>query len=333
MSLIEKDTVQSLTVEATSYCNLHCPQCNRFTEDGFLSEKLDLAHLQFETFCQAIKPGTFPNLKSITFEGDHGDVIMHPDAKKMFEYSSTIASVTAFTNGSIRNSQWWADLAKIKNLTVVFSIDGLKDTNYLYRINSDWDKIIENAQAFINNGGQAEWKFIIFKHNQHQIETAKKLSQDMGFTKFYAEPSSRNFFGTKIWPVKVEGNFLYNLEMADSAPNYSLRTHVLTEKIYKNQEFVSPTCQVTTYKDLYLNFKGHLLPCCMTSMTTWMDDISSRLWVKLLGNIDDIDISKRTIDQILDSDFYRFKLENSFKDKKRVHHVCVANCANKQSQL
>ena len=329
MSLIEKDKIKTLTIEATSYCNLHCPQCPRFDEDGFLMKGLDLAHLQFEIFCQAIKPGTFSNLKYIVFEGDHGDVVMHPDAKKMFEYCSTIASVKAVTNGSLRNSQWWADLAKIKNLTVVFSIDGLKDTNHLYRINSDWDKIIENSQAYINNGGQAEWKFIVFKHNQHQIETAKKLSQDMGFTEFSTQSSNRNFFGSKTWPVKVEGNFLYNLEMTDLISDYSIKTHVHTEKIYKNQEFVSPTCQWAVYRNLYLNFKGHLLPCCMTSNKTWRDDISSRLWLRLLGNIDDIDISKRTIDQILDSEFYRFRLENSFRDKKRVHHICVANCTNK----
>ena len=38
----------------------------------------------------------------------------------------------------------------------------IKDTNP-YRIRTDFDKIMENAKTYINAGGIAEWKYIIFK--------------------------------------------------------------------------------------------------------------------------------------------------------------------------
>ena len=56
---------------------------------------------------------------------------------------------------------------------VIFAIDGLEDTNHLYRVNTNFNKIMENAKAFINAGGIARWDFIAFAHNEHQIEEAK----------------------------------------------------------------------------------------------------------------------------------------------------------------
>jgi MoaA/NifB/PqqE/SkfB family radical SAM enzyme len=327
MSVITIEQVHNLVVEATSFCNLHCPQCGRFTEDGFLAQGLQPSHLDFQTFSKAIKPGAFPNLRLVTFEGDYGDIMMHPDAKKFIEHCSSFANVHAVSNASMRVPQWWADLAKIKNLTVTFSIDGLQDTNHLYRINAEWEKIINNARAFIENGGQARWKFIVFKHNQHQIQEAKKLAHKMGFVDFETVVSNRNFYGSKIWPVKIDGKFVRNLEMTDLARSVRDKTHIVTSQLVKNNDHVTPSCEWAKFNKIYLNFKGHLLPCCMTSQRTWMDDMSARLWMRLVGNVNDIDISKHSPDKILQSEFYKNTLEQSFANKKRVHHACVANCA------
>ena len=68
----------------------------------------------------------------------------------------------------------------MKNVIMSFSIDGLEDTNHLYRQDVEWDKIMERAKKFIGAGGRAEWKFIIFRHNQHQVEEARSLSKELG---------------------------------------------------------------------------------------------------------------------------------------------------------
>ena len=74
---------------------------------------------------------------------------------------------------------------------VIFAIDGLEDTNHLYRVNTNFNKIMENAKAFINAGGLARWDFIAFAHNEHQIEEAKALAEQMGFVKFRYKKSNR----------------------------------------------------------------------------------------------------------------------------------------------
>ena len=59
------------------------------------------------------------------------------------------------------------------NYGVVFGIDGLEDTSHIYRVNTSFKKVIENAEAFIKQGGLGTWQFIVFKHNVHQLESAK----------------------------------------------------------------------------------------------------------------------------------------------------------------
>ena len=52
---------------------------------------------------------------------------------------------------------------------------------------------MENAQAFIDAGGRARWDFIVFAHNEHQVEDAEALAKKMGFEKFQYKKSARFF--------------------------------------------------------------------------------------------------------------------------------------------
>ena len=76
-------------------------------------------------------------------------------------------------------------------LRVVWGIDGLEDTNHIYRVGAKWEKIINNAKAFIDAGGIASWQFIEFEHNKHQIEEAKQLAKELGFKEFRLVSSTR----------------------------------------------------------------------------------------------------------------------------------------------
>ena len=49
-----------------------------------------------------------------------------------------------------------------------FSVDGLKDTNHIYRKNVKWDKIQANMDTYLAGPGIMHWDFIVFKHNFHQ---------------------------------------------------------------------------------------------------------------------------------------------------------------------
>ena len=52
---------------------------------------------------------------------------------------------------------------------VIFSLDGLEDTNHIYRVGVQFKKVMENTQAFINAGASAHWDMLVFKHNKHHV--------------------------------------------------------------------------------------------------------------------------------------------------------------------
>ena len=68
------------------------------------------------------------------------------------------------------------------------AIDGISETTYnQYRLGGDYLKIIENVKSFMalkKQGGYKkpfiEWQFVVFKHNEHEIEDAKKLAKSIG---------------------------------------------------------------------------------------------------------------------------------------------------------
>jgi MoaA/NifB/PqqE/SkfB family radical SAM enzyme len=325
--MINIDQIKNIVIEATSYCNLHCPQCARFEMDGFLNKDLTLAHLDYETLAKNIQLDQLSSLESVVFEGDHGDVMMHPQAIDLFKLFNNICHVTAYTNGSLRSEKWWANLATIKNLTVIFSIDGLADTNNIYRINSDFDKIIKNSSAFIEAGGQAEWKFIVFKHNEHQIEQARELSRKMGFKNFKIEHTARNWWQGDSWPVKIDGKYIRDIYPSSKVIYFKKESYIgAIEKIKKNL-VTNPekNCWLTRGM-IYVNFMGNIMPCCMTSSKLWQSDIESKMWRSLVKNIEQISLANYKLDDILKSNFYTTILKKSFSGEPFVHPTCINYC-------
>tara|TARA_S200002703_G_scaffold134539_1_gene123111 strand:- start:706 stop:1695 length:990 start_codon:yes stop_codon:yes gene_type:complete len=324
---LDLNKITKLTIEASSFCNLHCPQCPRFDSKGFLDKNLTTGHLDFNNIEKNLHLEKLPKLEVVTFEGDYGDPAMNPDLLKFIDFFKDCKKVKLYTNGSIRGKTWFKKLATYKNVETTFSIDGLEDTNHIYRINSNWNKTMDNVKSFIDAGGNAVWKMVVFKHNQHQIEEVRKLSQDLGFQNFEYVLSNRNFYGSNIWPVHVEGEYQYDLEMTTvSDLNIKKKSHTFANDI---DNFTSPTCSWIEKGIMYINYLGRLMPCCMTSGTTWKNTISDRLFRKIIGNIDDIDLNINDIGKIAQSDFYQFRLHNSFSSQKTCHNLCLSNCTKK----
>lgn len=348
--MIDLKKIKWLLIEPTSFCNLHCPQCNRFNVDGYLNSNFSPAHLDLDLLEKNLDLNLLPSLTHIRFEGEHGDVMLHPTPTKILDIFSQ-HQIHLVTNGSMRAPKFWKELAKYQNLTVTFSIDGLQDTNHIYRINSNWEVIMANATAFIQAGGKAIWKFIAFEHNQHQIEQARELSTQLGFIEFVEQHSDRSWYNGDTWPVKVNGVFQYNLRPSSKVRlqfgasvtprmggklllRQGKNTVTATEGEKKFIKVMSTNLtglidqchpRQEDVRSLYINHLGHLLPCCMTAGLTWTDDIQGKLWRKLVGNLDAINLTKTSLIDIINGEFYTKNLPNSLQSD-RPSPVCLAHC-------
>ena len=65
-----------------------------------------------------------------------------------------------------------------------FGIDGLEDTNHIYRRGVKWERLQDNFREYIKAGGDADWQFIPFSWNKHQLDAARELATKEGFDKF-----------------------------------------------------------------------------------------------------------------------------------------------------
>jgi len=122
-------------------------------------------------------------LDDIEFCGEFGDPMMHPQVDNFIETALNYAPmVTISTNGGLRAPGWYESIAKKykKRLKIDFAIDGAThDVNWLYREGVDFERAINNMKAFADNGGYAQWLYIIFDWNWQQVTLAKQIADNM----------------------------------------------------------------------------------------------------------------------------------------------------------
>jgi sulfatase maturation enzyme AslB (radical SAM superfamily) len=245
-------TINVLHIESTEVCNAACPQCLRETDKSF--NKLQAKHLSLKSIQKIISEADIKALDKMFMCGNYGDPAAGKHPLEIFKYFRSINPTIILgmnTNGGLRSTKWWAELANILNQPmdyVVWSIDGLEDTNHIYRINVKWDTIIKNVQSFIANGGNAHWDMLVFAHNEHQIDTAEQYAKLLGFKWFRAKVSRRfEYFPVEfLAPPSVRINFTKS-----SGP---IICHALTE----NSNFLSA--------------QGILYPCCWMGGTEYTLD-------------------------------------------------------------
>jgi MoaA/NifB/PqqE/SkfB family radical SAM enzyme len=231
-----------LHLEPTDVCQAACPQCARETDQAF--DKKSRHHLTIDQILSSIDTNTIRNLDKMYMCGVYGDPAAGQHCIDIFKYFRQINPDIVLgmnTNGAINNTNWWINLASVLNKPkdyVVFSIDGLEDTNHIYRRNVQWNKLMENAQAFIGAGGLAHWDMLVFDHNEHQVDHCQQAAKDLGFYFFRAKVSRRHY----TTPI----NFL------KKPKNWQDPTTV-SGKI---------KCLALEEKGLYISARGVVHPCC-----------------------------------------------------------------------
>jgi hypothetical protein len=232
------ETARVLHVESTDICQASCPACARETDINF-DKQVHNSH-SLQSFQQAIPQRLIHQLDKLFMCGNYGDPAANEVSKSIFSYVSSINSSTVLgmnTNGGLQGSYWWADLANVLHKPqdyVVFSIDGLEDTNHIYRRGVSWSRVMQNAETFIRAGGSAHWDMLVFRHNEHQVDACEQLARDMGFRWFRAKVSKRDFLGGTEHPVT------WHRPVAQGAIQ----------------------CQALADKGLFLSAKGQISPCC-----------------------------------------------------------------------
>jgi MoaA/NifB/PqqE/SkfB family radical SAM enzyme len=298
----------SFHIEPTSKCTLECPLCDRtWFYETF--KRRNLHEINVDNIVKFVGANS-----KVGLCGNNGDPIYHSNFLELIQkFKDNNCSLHIHTNGSAKTKAWWNKLKAMltKDDRITFAIDGLEDTNHLYRKNAKWNSIMTAIDTLKDRQFKMTWQFIPFKHNQHQILEAGNLSKALGFDEFKLLQSDR-------WLGKKD--LMPDREYVD---NY----YKTQQEVLINPEFsvdMQPKCLKNNLpsESLYVDAEGDFYPCC------WIGTYRYRYKSVFSPKQKQFNIRDNTLNQILENNSIK-EFFASTKQFTSAHECCKIQCGVK----
>lgn len=325
-----KRPARFIQIDLLSTCNAKCLHCYRQTVLGAENihyEKNVQVHPK--SFKLALQDPYFNDLQEILFSGNYGDPLASSHLIEMLDDLHEIKpnlSLMFHTNGSLGSKELWMGLAARLNgrgKFVKFAIDGLEDTNHLYRRGVLWNSVMENAQNFIAAGGRAVWMFIIFDHNAHQVEEARALSVKLGFAKF---ETRKNFASHYDPSYKILSKAEHDELLAKLPPKTRSDYNVTPERLNS----IEIKCEAADEESVFIDHDGRIWPCCYMAGWKYANDKAKRdyhiekLEAAYKPNFNSIYHHSPT--EIMNHPLFTKVMKESWEDPSKIHYMCSYKC-------
>lgn len=284
----------AVSFEPTTSCNLRCPQC----PSGLRSFSRDTGMLDTEMYRKFVEENYKEVLYLLLYF--QGEPYLHPHFFKLISIASKRHIYTATsTNAHYLNKKNALQTVESGLDRIIISIDGLdQDSFSKYRVGGVLDKVIEGTKNLVEAKKKLGkkhpfivWQFIVFKHNEHQIEEVKRLGKEIGVNQ-----------------VAIKTAQVYDDEGAEellpSNPKYNrYQNNSLELKTPINNECwkMWHSCVIT--------WDGNIVPCCFDKDAEYT-----------LGNI-----SKMSLKEIWHSANYNAFRTTLWKGRKNIP-ICT-NCS------
>lgn len=198
-----KETTNScpyiFVLEVTNVCNLKCPFC--LTGKG-ISGGRAVRHMNFDEAKKIIDAvGDYVYFLQVY---NWGEPLLNKDLIKVIEYAKQKnIYVMLSTNATAMTPAYNQRLIGSGIDYVMVAIDGGSEATYSrYRIGGNYSKVLANVKDLLEQRESrklekpfVEWQFIVFRHNEHELEATESMAYTMGINKFtplpaYVEDSS-----------------------------------------------------------------------------------------------------------------------------------------------
>jgi organic radical activating enzyme len=295
-------------IELTDKCNAGCPMCPRTDAMNFCKPdraKVFNVELTLADIARAFPDEFCRRVDRVVFSGAYGDPIA---ASQLLEITEHLVArgvhVAVSTNGGLRRPAWWRRFGEAVARTggrLELHVDGLEDTNRLYRVHTNFRRIMENAAAFIATGARAEWHFIMFRHNQHQVAEARRRAREMGFSAFTVIDTIR-FSNSPTYPYRMPDGEARVLE----APTIrAADIPVDGEPFPKRPRGPEPavrrlavngvSCKSSAFNRAYISAHGIVSACC------WVTGSEDEARLRRENGLEEarFDIRRRPLEEIL----------------------------------
>ena len=280
MKNINKWPLEHWHIELCSKCSLKCPRCSRQEVPEGLTNK----DLSLNWFKENFKSKLLSDVRKITFCGDDGDPIYAKDFLSILSWLRSKNNKVQFliiTNGSYKTRTWWKQLADILDEKdhIHFSLDGWdQESNNLYRVNCNWNSIMQGIEEMESSSVYKTWAAIAFKFNEDKLEHMQEMAKSLGFDQFQLTLSTKFGKNYKSYPTEdplqpsdkyiATGRFTRTIKKFTNKI-WIDKTHPIFLDRYNNEDIenksIVPLCMIGN-KGLYLNAEGKFYPCCWTGL-------------------------------------------------------------------
>lgn len=293
-----------LHIEPTTVCNAACPMCPRNNRGGSTYEGLPIRHIPMQDAYRVFTPGMLSGIDAAYFCGNYGEPTMHPNFNEFVRLlAAHVQHVGIDTNGGVHQAGWWHRLALAlpKDHRVTFSIDGLEDTNQVYRRGVRFTRAFDNMVAFNRAGGNAEWSFLVFRHNEHQVDEAAALAKALHIP-FVPKATGRFLDEHGVYSDRFTTSDGATLEVPLS-PEY-INQNMLELGGCSFTDYVDNTaitCKTAANRSVYIDTELLVFPCCWTGQYTGSVETGTALIKEFLGKYgkDSISLRHHTLQEIV----------------------------------
>jgi len=258
--------IRRVHLEVSTRCNAACPDCPRNLRGVDVFDTYPVLDMTLAQVQEIFSVEFIQQLDNLLINGNYGDFVTARDGLEIVRYFKSVnpdIKIQISTNASAK-PKIWSELGRL-GITVYFRIDGLQDTHKLYRQNTDFDFVLDNAKKFIAAGGYAIWNMIAFSHNLHQVETCRQLSKELGFGQFQLIDQGRN-----TMPVFTPDQRLSHVigdyqgpvdfdELYEINQTYKVDPWGQVRNESSNREI---SCYAKAISEVYVAANGEVYPCC-----------------------------------------------------------------------
>lgn len=244
-------------IDPSTICNLRCPFCA--VGKGTTEQVKHL--MPFDDF-KSIMDMVGQYLLQVEIY-QYGEPFLNPDIYRMIEYAKSFHIYTRISTSLNVFNREKADRLVASGLDyLTLSIDGASQEAYSkYRVGGNFDKVISNVEMILEAKKARKsktpllvWQFLLFKHNEHEVEKAREMAKKMGIDVFslmlgYVPPEE------KEWVPSEDIMDRYGLL---NSPERGTKPDALGMKKYDVCKWL--------WTHLIVSSNGIISPCCRRSV-------------------------------------------------------------------
>ena len=352
MKYLSVDEIKFLNVDINCICNAACPGCAR--QEGHIYRNFNTPngeYMSISTWKKIILP-LKNQLNNIVLCGNYGEPGASPNLPELIDWTANtcpnLSKIQFDSNVGVSNTKFWKKLGKLSNdykhiIKLHASIDGLEDTNHIYRRFVKWNKVVENLKAYNDAGGMSCWKMIKFPWNSHQHEEAKTLAKELGCSTFefnitnndsapfydMYKKNKKDWWNRTVFNSSTKSNF-----NPTEKECFAYKKDYI--KQYSNVNSIS--CITKNDNGIHANWDGKIWPCCWYGGAVHHGYSPIKELVKY--ETDYVygehwnDINHFTLEEIMNSPFYTNDLMDNQQNNPSIMctEVC-GKCDNKWNRI